>query len=178
MDSLPIVEHLDKVYPSPPLFPSGDASYALLVAVGKIAGLMAPVYRSLVIPRVPDHLDPRGQEYFVRTRTEWFGKPLAQVRPTDEESVKELWKLVETESAVLLKMLKGREGKKGPFFEGETPGFADLMLACLLAFFERFDKEMWDKWMSLGEGEFRALWDACLPWLEGQGEEKEWPVSQ
>jgi hypothetical protein len=32
--------YLDKLYPSPPLFPSGDASYSLMVAVQKIVSLM------------------------------------------------------------------------------------------------------------------------------------------
>jgi len=178
MDSLPINEHLDKVFPSPPLFPSGDASYALVVAVGKIISLLTPVFRSLIIPRVPGALDPRGAEYFVRTRTEWFGKPLAEVLPSNQKEIDELWTLVKTESAVLIKMLKGREGKKGPFFEGETAGFADLLLACWLAFMERFDKPLFEKFLGLGNGEIKALYEACLPWLEGQGEEKEWPVSQ
>ncbi|OJJ86273.1 uncharacterized protein ASPGLDRAFT_24399 [Aspergillus glaucus CBS 516.65] len=118
--------HLDKVFPSPPLFPSGDARYALLVAVGKIASLLEPGFRPLIVPRVADHLDPRGQKYFHETRSAALGKPLSEVRPTDKESLDKLWKLVETESAALIKMLKGTEGKKGPFFEGEEPGFADF----------------------------------------------------
>ncbi|KAJ5692213.1 Glutathione S-transferase-like protein ustS [Penicillium macrosclerotiorum] len=176
MDSLPIVMHLDKAFPSPPLFPSGDASYALLVAVGKIATGMGPAIRSLIIPNVPQHLDSRGQEYFIRTRTEAYGKPLSEIRPTDQETLDSMWKQVETEAAALLKMLKGREGKKGPFFEGEKAGYADLFLVCHFAFFHRMVPEYFDKLMALGEGEFKALWDACLPWINGQGEEKEWPV--
>jgi glutathione S-transferase len=178
MDSLPIVMHLDKVFPSPPLFPSGDASYALLVAVGKILSLVEPAFRPLIIPRVADHLDPRGQKYFHETRSASLGKPLSEVRPTDKESLDELWKLAETESAALIKMLKGMEGKKGPFFEGEKPGFADLLLACHLTFIRRFDKELFEKFLGLGNGEMKALYKACLPWFEGQGEDKEWPIPQ
>ncbi|KAJ5119704.1 hypothetical protein N7448_010373 [Penicillium atrosanguineum] len=177
MDSLPIIEHLDKVFPSPPLFPSGDASYALLIAVRKIVSLVWPAFSSRVIPRVPDGLDPRGREYFIRTRTEWFGKPLAEVLPTDQEKIDELWTLVEKQTKALVEMLQGREGKKGPFLEGETPGFADLFLACWVAFMERFDKELFERLVDQGNGEIRALYVACLPWLEGQGEEKEWPVA-
>lgn len=174
MDSLPIIQHLDKTYPSPPLFPSGDASYALVLAVGKIASLMAPAFRQLIIPCVVDSLDPRGAEYFTRTRTAAFGKPLADVRPKDKESIDALWQLVEKESAALLEIYTGREGKKGPFIEGEKPGYADLVLSCQIAFFQRFDTELFEKFLALGEGQFRALYRACLPWLEGQGEEVEW----
>ncbi|KAJ5564410.1 hypothetical protein N7513_000652 [Penicillium frequentans] len=177
MDSLPIALHLDKLYPSPPLFPSGDASYALFVAVFKIMALLEPGFRPFIIPRVPDHLDPRGEKYFHETRSKALGKPLSEVRPTDEDTIHKLWTLVETESAVLVKMLKGREGKRGPYVEGENAGYADLVYACQLAFIQRFDKKLFERFMGLGDGVIKALYEACLPWLEGQGEEKEWPVS-
>ena len=176
MDSLSIALHLDKVFPSPPLFPSGDASYALVIAVGRIASLLEPGFRPFIIPRVPDYLDPRGQKYFHETRSAALGKPLSEVRPTDKETVDKLWKLVEIESKALIDMLKGKDGKGGPFFEGDKPGYADLFCACQLAFIERFDKDLFEKFLSLGDGEFKALYQACLPWLEGQGEEKEWPI--
>lgn len=178
MDSLPIVLHLDKAFPQNPLFPSGDASYALMLAVEKIAGGAAPALRSMILPRVPEKLDPRGQEYFIRTRSEWFGKPLAETLVTDEVEVKKLYELVEKEMQPVLDMLKGREGKKGPFFEGEKAGYVDLMLACRLAFIERFDTPLFEKTMALGNGELKALYEACRSWLEGQGEEKEWPIPQ
>ncbi|KAJ5110951.1 Glutathione S-transferase-like protein ustS [Penicillium argentinense] len=176
MDSLPIILHLDKTFPNPPLFPSGDASYALVMALSKVAAGMGTGIRQLVIPNVPQHLDERGQEYFNRTRAVAFGKPLDQVRPSDPEAVEEIWKGVEAECQTLVDMLKGREGKKGPFLEGEKPGYADLMFACILAFFERMDPPIFERFMGIGEGEFKALWEGCKQWLEGQGEEKEWPI--
>ncbi|KAH8803650.1 hypothetical protein F5884DRAFT_806122 [Xylogone sp. PMI_703] len=176
MDSLPIALHLDKVFPSPPLFPSGDASYVVFLAVRKLGSLLEPAYRPFIIGRVPDHLDPRGEKYFHETRSAEVGKPLSQLRPTDKESVDKLWKLAETESETLTTMLKGKEGKKGPFFEGEKAGYADLILACHLAFIERFDKELFEKFLNLGDGEFKTLYTACAPWLEGQGEDEEWPA--
>lgn len=178
MDSLPIVLHLDRTFPSNPLFPSGDASYALMLAVEKISGGAMPAFKSLILPRVPEKLDPRGKEYFIRTRSERFGKPLAEILPTDEAEIKELHKLVETAMETIVNMLKGREGKKGPFFEGEKAGYVDLTLACRLAFLERFDTVLFEKTLALGNGELRALYEACRPWLEGQGEEKEWPIPQ
>ncbi|KAJ5726360.1 Glutathione S-transferase-like protein ustS [Penicillium malachiteum] len=178
MDSLPIVQHLDKVFPEPPLFPSGDASYALLLAVQRLTIGLGPAIRSIIIPTVPEYLDPRGQEYFVRTRSESFGKPLAEVRPTDPAEIQELWESVEKSSGPLLDVLKGREGKKGPFFEGEKAGCVDLFFVSTLAFLHRFAPDLWEKFMAFGDGEFRVLWNVCSPWLEGQGEEKEWPVPQ
>lgn len=178
MDSLPIVLHLDKTFPSRPLFPSGDASYALYLAVSKIASSLGPAIRSLIIPEVAQYMDPRGKEYFIETRSKFFGKPLSEVRPTDKETIDGLWKQVESDALALVTILKGREGKKGPFFEGETPGYVDLFLACNFAFFERIDRESFERLMAIGDGEFKALWEACEPWMNGQGEEKEWAVPQ
>ncbi|KAJ5280604.1 hypothetical protein N7478_005976 [Penicillium angulare] len=178
MDSQLIALHLDKVYPSPPLFPSGNASYALFVAVSQFVTRLEPGFRPFIIPRVPDHLDPRGAKYFHETRAAALGKPLSQVRPTDQATIESKWELVESEAAPLLKMLKGTNGKKGPFFEGEQAGYADLVLATAFAFIQRFDKELHERFLGLGDGEFKALYQAVLPWLEGQGEEKDWPVTE
>ncbi|CAI7606057.1 unnamed protein product [Penicillium pancosmium] len=178
MDSLQIALHIDKTFPSPPLFPSGDASYALFIAVFKIMTLIESGFRPLIVPRVVDHLDPRGQVYFHETRSKALGKPLSEVRPTDKGSLDKLWDIIETESSTLIAMLKGKDGKKGPFFEGENPGYADLVYAAQLAFIERFDKGLFERCMGLGNGHVGALYTACLPWLEGQGEDKEWPIRQ
>ncbi|KAJ5469584.1 Glutathione S-transferase-like protein ustS [Penicillium diatomitis] len=178
MDSIPIILHLDKTFPSKPLFPSGDASYALLMAVMKITTATAPAPRTLIIPQVADQLDPRGKEYFIETRSKFFGKPLAEVRPTDQATIDQLWKDVESHIDTLAAMLRGREGKKGPFFEGETAGMADLYLASFMAWFERIDQTAFERFTSVGNGELKTLWEACKPWINGQGEEKEWPIPQ
>lgn len=177
MDSLPIVQHLDAAFPSSPrIFPSGDASYALYIAVSRLLGRVHMQLFHFIAPRVPDHLDPRGAEFFRSTRHASFGKPLADLLPTDKEAIDKMWEVVEREAAVLIDMLKGRDGKKGPFFEGETAGYVDLFFASITSFYERFDNEVFEKLMGLGGGELKALYEACLPWLEGQGEEKEWPI--
>ncbi|KGO69943.1 Glutathione S-transferase, C-terminal [Penicillium italicum] len=178
MGSESIAMYIDKLYPSPPLFPSGDASYSLVVAVEKVMQLISPSFRLLIIPNVPAELDERGREYFIRTRSAAFGKPLSEVRPTDEAELLALWQLIEKELQTLIKMLKGKDGKKGPFLEGERAGYADIVVASLLAWFQRFDRGTFDKVLALGDGELKTLYEACLPWLEGQGEEKEWPIPQ
>jgi len=172
-DSLPIALHLDEAFPAPEypaLFPS-DGSYALAAAVDE---LISVGYR-MVLPKVPHILDPRGREYFNRTRSERFGKPLAEVAPKGEE-LAQIRKTVEARLSALADMLKGKEGKKGPFFDGETPGYADLVLVATLAWFERADHADWERMVKVGGGELRRLWDACLPWLDAQGEEKEWAI--
>ncbi len=136
--------------------------------------LIYPAFWRLIPPLVVGHLDTRGQEYFHESRKNFLGGlPLPDVRRAALEDFDELWKVIETESASLIKILKGREG---PFFEGEKPGLADFWLVSLWAFVERFDKELFGKIVALGDGEFGRLYDAARPWLEGQGVDKEWVV--
>lgn len=177
-DSLPIALHLDKTFPSPPLFPSGNASYALAVAVSNILHtFLEKSYLSFMADEV-DILDERGREYFVRSRAEMLGMPSADVARRDDERVRAAVEETKRDMGVLVSMLKGRDGKIGVFFEGEKPGYADLLVVAFLAWFERVHRVLWTELMALGDGELRALWEACLPWLEGQGEEVAWEIPQ
>ncbi|KAL4809824.1 hypothetical protein BDV18DRAFT_129715 [Aspergillus unguis] len=173
MDSAAIVKHLDQVFPSPSIFPSGEASHALVAEVEGVLDKLKPNFFPLIVANVAEHLDPRGQAYFNETRAEWFGKPVPEIRPTDAATLESMWKATKTECLVLIDMLN-RE--KGPFFEGEKASYADLMVVSYLAFIERFERELFNKILPLGKGEVKTLYEACLPWLEGQGVDKEWVV--
>lgn len=182
-DSMPIAVHLEEAFPAPAypsIFPSGDASYSLAVAVDRIFSDVFKKAFPLVVAKVPGILDERGSKYFYETREKWFGKPLSELGPQSAEEVEAIWKEAEKELEVLVKMLKGQDGKtkKGPFFEGDKASYADFLLLGFLAFFERANGEIFEKLMSTGGGVFKALWDASKQWLDGQGEEKEWPVPQ
>ncbi|RAL10835.1 uncharacterized protein BO97DRAFT_444327 [Aspergillus homomorphus CBS 101889] len=182
MDSLAIATHLDAAFPTPSIFPSGDASYALALAVSKLMGAVWTHAVPLIVPRVADFLDPRGREYFIKTRSAQFGMPLSEVRPRDDREVERLVAAMKREMTVIVMMLRGRRGTKersGPFFEGATPGYADFLVVAVLAWFERADRSIWAEMLGLGDGEVKALWEACLPWVEGQGEEmsdEEWVI--
>lgn len=178
MDSLPIAIHLDRLYPDRPLWPNGDASYALTIAVGKLVSNAALKSLVLVIPRVPKLLDRKGREYFIKTRSAMFGKPLSELRPADAESLRVTTESIKREVETLAQMLRGRYGKSGPFFEGETASYADFILMAYLAWTEKLDKDLWGELMGVGRGELRALWDACLPWLYGQGQTTKWKISK
>ncbi|GES57612.1 glutathione S-transferase [Aspergillus terreus] len=176
MDSLAIAAHLDQTYPSPPLFPAGDASYALTLAVARLVSKVVAQCAPLVIPNVADLLDPRGREYFIKTRSARFGRPLSEVRPRDKDELRAMVDAAKAEFVPIAQMLLGRLGKRGPFFEGERPSYADFLVVSLLVWFERADRPLFEEFAALGDGAVRALWEACLPWVNGQGEEKEWPV--
>ncbi|KAA8645890.1 hypothetical protein EYZ11_002057 [Aspergillus tanneri] len=174
MDSFAIATHLDQAFPSPPLFPSRDASYALALAVNKLVANVTSKCSTLIIPRVVDFLDPRAREYFIKTRSARFGKPLSEVLPKEPDQVQTIIDVATAEIAPLAQMLRGRLGKNGPFLEGEKPGYADFLIVAFLAWCERADKMLWEALVNVGEGEIKALWDVCLPWVNGQGEDRNW----
>ncbi|KAL6231223.1 hypothetical protein BDW75DRAFT_248056 [Aspergillus navahoensis] len=159
MNSLPIARHLEEYFPERPIFPSGDASYALAVAVNKLMGRVGfAVYRLVIVP-IADILDPRGKEYYHRTRSE-------------------KWETAKTEMATIVQMLKGKTGKTGPFFEGNQAGYADFLVMAFLIWFKTADEKVWRAMIELGDGEVKALWNACYQWVEGQGENKDWKIDQ
>ncbi|ODM15147.1 hypothetical protein SI65_09386 [Aspergillus cristatus] len=178
MDSLPIALHLDRLYPERPLWPNGDASYALSLAVGKLVSNAALKSLVLVIPHVPKILDKKGREYFIKTRSAMFGKPLSELRPSDPDSLRMTTESIKREVETLAQMLRGRYGKSGPFFEGENASYADFILMAYLAWTEKLDNQLWRELMGIGRGEIKALWDACLPWLYGQGQTTKWKISK
>ncbi|KAH8799080.1 putative glutathione S-transferase [Xylogone sp. PMI_703] len=177
-DSFPIAAHLENVFAAPEypsIFPFGDPSYSISIAVDSLIPRALIASLTLIIPKVPEILDDRGREYFHITRSKRFGKPLEEVSPQTEEAVEEIRGNVIRELKPLVDMLKGRKGKNGPFLEGQ-PGYADFQIVAFLAWFDRVDKSSWSAFVNMGNGELRALWDASLPWLDGQGEDKEWLV--
>ncbi|KAI2224461.1 hypothetical protein LOZ12_005613 [Ophidiomyces ophidiicola] len=153
-------------------------SYPLAVAVLELITAVTIKQIPILMPKVPAYLDPRGQEYFLRTRAERFGKPLAEVAAHGAE-LERVWHDVSGGLARLATMLRGVPGqsKTGPFFEGNTPGYADFLVVAFLAFYARINQDDWEKVMAVGNGEFRSLWNACLPWVEGQGQDVEWKTA-
>ncbi|KAK2854400.1 hypothetical protein FQN49_005131 [Arthroderma sp. PD_2] len=179
-DSFALAAHLETIFPPEAgyksIFPSGQASYALAVAVLRVfANVFAPV-RPFAIPAVAKYLDERGREYFYRTRKQMFGMALDEFEAKGE-ALEEAWKSFETEMGVLVKMLKGRPGAKknrGPFFEGENAGYADLALLGFMGWFAKNSKDDWERLMRIGDGELRKMWDAGHKWLEAEGQNVEY----
>ncbi|WEW57013.1 hypothetical protein PRK78_002472 [Emydomyces testavorans] len=180
-DSWPIAQHLEHAFPAPQhpsIFPT-PASYPLAVAVQTILADTMRQGMAVHIPKVAAYLEPSCAEYFSRTRAVRFGKSLPEFAAKGAE-LERVWAEMETGFGTLAAILRGAEGvekKAGPFFEGDQVGYADLVLMAMFGWYMRNDRADWERLMDIGkEGEFGRLWEACLPWLEGQGEEVEFPV--
>ncbi|PGH09688.1 hypothetical protein AJ80_07639 [Polytolypa hystricis UAMH7299] len=184
-DSLPIALYLDHAFPTPQhpsIFPHGPTSISLAIAVQHLISACISRSRALIMPRVWNILDPRGQVYFRESRERGLfgGRRLEDVRPEEGgEEEEAMWMALSGEMEVFVKMLKGDgEGvREGVFFEGGKPGYADFLLVGFLAWFERCDRRMWERMMGLGDGGLRRLWEACEGWVDGMGEDAGWEIS-
>lgn len=158
------------------MFPLGDASYALAVAVQRLVDVqIVPASYKLILRTLPSILDPRGATFFRRDRAEDEDGVAPEDLCGPDSEVH--WTKTKRALFPLVTMLKGRAGvKKGPFLEGgDTPSYADFILVAFFGWVERSNVEDWETLMNMGEGEFRELWEACEWCFEGMGEgERAW----
>ncbi|KAH8694076.1 putative glutathione S-transferase [Talaromyces proteolyticus] len=186
-DSLPIALHLEKTFPAPKypsIFPNGQASYALAVATRKLLNAAFDKTHIIVLPKVQAMLDDRGAQYFHETRLPNYRKrfgninSLSEVLPKNDEEYEAIWAATQKELVIFTEMLTGEGSIQGPFLEGEKPGYADFILASWLAWHERACPKTFEALLNTGNGSLRKHWVASLPYLDGQGEDKEWAQSE
>jgi glutathione S-transferase len=126
-DSYQIAQYLDKAHPdAPKLFPPGTEALQAAFYT-QFNDLIAPFFQFL-LPKIPGILNSQSAEYFHRTRSERFGKPLEDVEPKGQERV-EAWKKVEGAYDTLNGWLSK---SSGPFFMGDTVTFADISVASII----------------------------------------------
>ncbi|CAE6478557.1 unnamed protein product [Rhizoctonia solani] len=158
-DSWEISQYLERTYPPPKypaLFPYGAiaANRAIATSIGRTAyNDIADLAISLI---GTNHiLDDRGHEYFMRTREEMYGKPLAEVRKEEEAKwsteIKSAW-------AMVGKWLdaNGPMDRVGPFVLGKQISDADFLIGALVL------------WLRRGEGPEGHLWKELLEWDGGR----------
>ncbi|TFK37427.1 hypothetical protein BDQ12DRAFT_713521 [Crucibulum laeve] len=154
-----IAEYLEKTYPNTPkLFPLGTEALQHAFLDAYSATLSA--YWQFILPVTTTRLNPPSEEYFTRTRTELFGKPLKDVPPTGEERVVE-WKKLQDGFAVVNKWYE--KNGRGPFIMGDTPSFADFVVGAFTLFGKLIfteDSEEWKDIASWNEGRWVKLVDS------------------
>ena len=97
----------------PPLFPNSQ-SFEHAQEIQSIITRLLPAARRLIIPSVPDILDDRGREYFVRTRKQWFNiSSLNELRPQSAETEK-LWQEIEDTLQPIIRALRDSPLQRGP----------------------------------------------------------------
>lgn len=184
MGSIEIARHLDALYPDAPVqaFPEPkDQSEALWTESQKtLNSLVFPDdsgFEALVFPKIPGILDPRGQDYFIRTRTEEHPERLSPLQwgSEPEEDFQAMVPAFKAYNEYLVRKRDqaAREGREGPFLWGETVSMGDIWLVSCLVWLRSAGEEWLDRLLA-GEavGMVRGVWEAfeSRGWLTGQGE--------
>ncbi|KAF5348565.1 hypothetical protein D9756_009622 [Leucocoprinus leucothites] len=123
-DSVQIAQYLDKTYPhTPRVFPND--SDGLQFAFAELHDQRLAPGWPLIFPAVAKILNPPSAEYFYRTRTQAFGKPLEELIKSEEERVETMKKFKGLWDALEAWYSK----TDGPFLMGEVISFADFVVA-------------------------------------------------
>lgn len=188
MGSIEIARHLDALYPDAPVhaFPEPkDQSKALWAESQKtFNSLIFPPndagFQALVFPKIPGILDPRGTEYFIRTRTEEHPERVSPLQwGSDPEQ--DFQAMVPAFNAYNRYLISKQdqathEGRgAGPFLWGETVTMGDVWLVSCLVWLRSAGEEWLDRLLASDVGMVRGVWEAfeSRGWLTGQGEERE-----
>lgn len=155
MGSRQIARYLEQSFPNtPPLYPGSSQALAMMVEEHLIAVRHFGLYR-LVYHIILDSLDAAGREYYRRTRTEIFGPDINSV-PTKEQA-DQIWQEVPGRTALLGQLLQENEG---PFFQGYTRSYADLVLVASLRARYQWNPQILERLFEI-EPAFRKLYEAC-----------------
>ncbi|KAL1303426.1 hypothetical protein AAFC00_006816 [Neodothiora populina] len=143
MDSDPISKALETLVPvsdaHPSLFPLGEESHAQVKKIQAAIGAANPKIGKFVYARVFPFLDPRGREYFVRTRESWMEngrtfKDVEKEADMPEAEIVECFKQALGDFAKAYADEAAKSGKSdGIYFGGvASPSYADFVcIACI-----------------------------------------------
>jgi glutathione S-transferase len=176
-----IVLHLDEIYPEKPAFPSieGSTREQTIALAQKVQDLFVKCRTDghlgqIAMPHIPGILDEPGSEYFIRTRS---SMPPFHKSPLDwaSEDPEDDWKHFEPSLKPIADVLSE---KPGPFCLGETFSYADAIILGQLGWMESCDQKYLERICKMHGGAFGRIWDKAMKegWVEGQGEDKEWPL--
>lgn len=157
MDSVPIAQFLELIYPSRPVplvSPLGQQIES------QARGAVGPAFRTSVMPREVNILSPRAQEYFRRGREAALGHALEDLLSGDSEE--RVWESVERGMLVIDELI--RANPEGPFVLGEQPSGTDFFIAGSLQSAKMVDEGTFERCVAYPG--FRAVYEACLPFME------------
>ncbi|KAG9049107.1 hypothetical protein FS837_011119 [Tulasnella sp. UAMH 9824] len=131
-DSTPIALYIEEAYPDvgPKVFPEASKEAQLEFFDTTVHDIIEPI-RSLIIASVPAILDPRGAEYFYRTRTAIRKKPLETVCLAGSDERKQAWEDLKRGLDAIAKIYDRNVEGKGEYFAGTEITYADIFLASI-----------------------------------------------
>ncbi|KAF9039154.1 hypothetical protein BJ165DRAFT_1352265 [Panaeolus papilionaceus] len=165
-DSFAILQYLEKTYPErPTLFPDNTKALHFVFQVALRSTDISAVVPFL-IPAEGAKLNPRSKEYFYRTRSERFGKPLEDTTPTGEEGEKQWAKFKAGLDTINDWYEMTDDG--GPFMMGNKLGWSDVFLASQLTWAKVVwqGEPQWQEISSWNGGRWAKLLEAMKPYSQ------------
>ncbi len=115
-DSWAIACHIERYYPTPPLFGNGQANGMCRFINEWADRVLLPGIGPLIILDIFNHVHPDDREYFRSSREKRFGRTLEEIQADRETRVEDFRRT--------LAPLRTRV-KDQPFVSGDFPGYAD-----------------------------------------------------
>lgn len=162
MDSKNIVKKLEELHPTPSFQLDFGAPGSKTDQAAHLINKVAEPLRPIWMPAVPENLLPeRSKEYFIRTRSQAVGKPLAEfAAEVDKEAC---WAKALEAAKDLTAFINETEG---PFVRGKEVSYADFYIVSSLKFFKRIDEEQLYNRLLEGQETLLKLLEASAQWLE------------
>ncbi|KAL0577134.1 hypothetical protein V5O48_004848 [Marasmius crinis-equi] len=161
-DSLAIAKYLDSQYPSTPrVIPDAPGTLSLLASFSAAVSSKQGNAFPLLLPKIPQVLNPPSADHFTRVREGQLGVSLADVYPKDPEAQ---WKKVEADLAGVAGWFKE---EKGEFLGGESPVYVDFELAAFLVIFRVILGEQSEDWKTLAsfqDGKWGKFIESLKKW--------------
>ncbi|KAL7933842.1 hypothetical protein V8C35DRAFT_302570 [Trichoderma chlorosporum] len=159
MQSYAIVQKLEELWPEPSLRLDSDSYDKAIAALSQIGSALAPETR----PWVPRNiLNSASIEYFERTRGAQFGMPLADLHKSDKAG-EAAWAAAEPGLQMLKRILT--ENSSGPYIDGDSVSYGDLVLASNYAFMEMVHEGLIQRFLGYDES-LQKHYDACKEWIQ------------
>ncbi|KAK5457229.1 hypothetical protein LTS15_005010 [Exophiala xenobiotica] len=150
MDSRRIADALESLQPTPPLHLDSPCQARIEDLTKQIIDSIRPVFMPMV-PKV--FLNPASRDYFLSTRTKALGMSLDEYAKGADEGVQKAKPYIRELGEML------RENNEGPFLQGKTPCYADMVVLAWLTMLDRLG--VGDRFFGLEDGgeELKKLYD-------------------
>jgi len=131
-DSVPIAQYLDETYPyTPAVIPIGT-EVLMNAFIDACAAKMTAIW-PIALPNIVDILNAPSAEYFHRTRSAYFGKPVEELVPVGEARIQAIAQFKKGLGDIVAWFEKN--GGKS-FVMGDKPTFCDFVLGATLTGFK------------------------------------------
>ncbi|ESK92680.1 hypothetical protein Moror_16013 [Moniliophthora roreri MCA 2997] len=126
-ESLHIAEYLDKTYPDTPRVIAPGTRALQAAFIDTLMSSKVTTLFQFLMPKAAYSFNKRSEDYFTRTRQEFFGVSIEDMYPRGEK-VEEAFKKVEADFGVINGWLK----EESEFIMGDKVSFADFALGGVL----------------------------------------------